>query len=48
MNDIWADPQTWWSGSEVRQVRDEFERLALGMAGDWLHRWKSFLQTVSA
>jgi putative transferase (TIGR04331 family) len=46
LNSIWRDPYHWWDSDLVRRARKEFGQQALDIEGDWLYKWKGFLQSV--
>ena len=48
LNAIWADPDQWWNSDTVRHARAEFRRQALDLDGDWVGKWKTFLNRLAA
>jgi putative transferase (TIGR04331 family) len=44
INAIWASPERWWDSRDVINARNEFNRQALDLSGDWLKQWTLFIE----
>ncbi len=46
INSIWNDPESWWNGEPVIYARSEFRRQALGLEGNAIKKWVSFIRAI--
>ena len=46
VNEVWDDPEVWWSSPIVTAARRAFRQQALHGDGDWCQEWVAFLQDV--
>lgn len=44
VNAIWSDPDRWWNGPEVTQVREEFHHQHCRVEPEWLNEWVEFIR----
>ena len=45
LDEIWPDPEVWWSSSEVLEAREAFSEVAISVSKDSLDVWGQFLKS---